>query len=474
MKKQSKIIIVAISLLLLVASCVGITAFADGEKGLTVVSQNVEYADNLHLHYAVYPENVDIDGLVLKVYAEDPTANADAKLLATVADHSEVVLSDANGVSYTCRAFKTPGVALKNMTARFYVQAVAKDGTESPIKSYSVAEYFNEMMFGADAEDIADYRDMLEAGDAAQRLLGYYPNDNKDDIPTNYAYVKVSDGAVVGGSNKGLYFKGDEISLVYNGSEDIKTWNLIGVDGNNVKTIAAGKSFTVTENVICVPSTEALPIRGSGVYAEHANTLTYDGITATDLKDNGRLVVGTGSPTFEGSGDENASVVVKDGNEALKLMNATSGSSAAYYALQSANGVYSKGYVFETDIYIESATSTRSNNAFLVFADALTTDTSANNTNTMILKAVDGKYQFVVSDVVADVEAGKWFTLRVEYENCNSSSGEIRYYINGEYIGNTVMKRATTSFKYIRVGLMEKGTCEVYLDNTCFMNLKYE
>ena len=255
MKKQSKIITIAISLLLLVASCVGITAFADGEKGLTVVSQNEEYADKLCLHYAVYPENVDVNGLVLEVYAEDPTANADAKLLATVADHSEVVLYDADGAEYVCRAFKTPGVALKNMTTKFFVQAVAEDGTKSPVKSYSVAEYFNEMMFGADAEDIADYRDMLEAGDAAQRLLGYYPNDNKNDVPTNYAYVKVTDGAVSGGSNKGLYLKGEELSLTYNGSEDIKTWNLIGIDGNNVKTIAAGKPFTVTENVICVPST---------------------------------------------------------------------------------------------------------------------------------------------------------------------------------------------------------------------------
>ena len=189
----------AISLLLLVATCVGITAFADGEKSLTVVSQNVEYADNLHLHYAVYPENVDIDGLVLNVYAEDPTVNENAQLLAEVSAYGELVLPDASGASYTCRAFKTPGVALKNMTARFYVQAVAKDGTESPVKSYRVAEYFNEMMFGADSEDIADYKKMLAAGDAAQRLLNYYPNDNKNDVPTNYAYVKVTDGAVSGG-----------------------------------------------------------------------------------------------------------------------------------------------------------------------------------------------------------------------------------------------------------------------------------
>lgn len=480
MKKHSKIIALALSLLMLVVACFGITVFAsdsegESEKSLAIISQNVAYSEKMYLYFAVYYENVDTEGLVVEVYSSNPVENSDAQLLETVTEHEEVVIPDvANDTSYTCRAFKTLGVALKNMSTKFYVQAVAKDGTKSAVKCYSVVEYFNEMMFGADAEEIAAYKKLLAAGDAAQYLLNYYPNDNKNDVATNYAYIKVTDGVVSGGSNKAVYLKGEELSLTYNGTEDIKTWNLVGVDGAVVKTIAVGKSFNVTESVICVPSTEELPIRGSGVYADNENTLTFAGVTATDIKDSGKFVVGTGSPTFEGTGDENASVVVKDGNNALKITNTTSSSSATYYALKSANGMSGGAYVFETDIYISSATSTRSGNAFIVFADAMNTSANYNSTHTTSLTVVDGKYQLSINgtDVATDIAAGEWFTYRIEYDNCSTAGGEVRHYVNGELIGKSSMKFATTSFQYIRIGLMDKSTCEVYLDNTCFMNLK--
>lgn len=477
MKKQSKIIALALSLLMLVVACVGITASAneveaEPEKSLAIISQNVSYSEKMYLYFAVYFENVDTDGLVLNVYSADPDKNADAQLLATVSEHEEVVISD-----YTCRAFKTPGVALKNLATEYFVQAVAEDGTESAVRRYSVVEYLNEMIFlSKNADEIAAYKKLLAAGDAAQYLLNYYPNDNENDVATNYAYVKVTDGIVTGEYKKGTYLVGEELSLTYTGSEEIKSWKLLDANGELVQHIAADKSFTVTESVLCVPSTEEPPVRGTGVYVDHAYTLNFADVTATDLKDSGRFVVGTGSPTFEGNGDENASVVLKEGDNALKLSNATSASSATYYALKSANGMYSGEYVFETDIYVASATSTRSNSAFMIIADALNTGANANNTPTMLLTVKDGVYKFVVNgtNVETEISTGEWFTLRVEYDNCNSVGGAIRYYVNGELIGTSGMKGATTSFQYIRFGLADKSTCEVYFDNICFMHLKYE
>ena len=479
MKKQSKIIALALSLLLLIVACVGITVSAtesESDKSLTIISQNVAYSEKMYLYFAVYSDGVDTEGLVLNVYSSDPDKNADAQLLATVTKHEEVVIPDAaNDTSYTCRAFATPGVALKNLATEFYVQAVALDGTKSPVRRYSVVEYLNEMIFTADsAEKIEAYEKILAAGDAAQYLLNYYPNDNKNDFATNYAYVKVTDGIVTGEYRKGTYLIGEEISLTYTGSEDIKSWQLLNRDGEVVAVIAAGKSFTVSESVICVPSTEAPPVRGTGLYSDNANTINYTGTTATALKDAGKFVVGSGSPSFEGSNDENASVVTKDGDSALKISNKTSSGSATYYALKSANGTSSGDYIFETDIYIESATSTRSNKGFLAFGDGKDAGNAANYTPTVIFTVDNGKYQIVVNgtSVATDIACGEWFNFRIEYDDCNTSGAAIRYYVNGTLIGTSKNKGATTAFGFIRVGLLDNSTCEVYLDNTIFMTIK--
>ena len=72
------------------------------------------------------------------------------------------------------------------------------------------------------------------------------------------------------------------------------------------------------------------------------------------------------------------------------------------------------------------------------------------------------------TSVATDIEAGKWFNFRVEYDDCGTKGAEIRYYVNGELIGTSANKGATTVFGYIRVGLLDNATSEVYLDNTYF------
>ena len=215
-------------------------------------------------------------------------------------------------------------------------------------------------------------------------------------------------------------------------------------------------------------STES--VRGSGEYADNEAALDFTDKTATDLNDTGRFTVGSGSATIDGSGNKNASVVHIGKDNALKFENAKSESTSSYYAIKSSNGTSSGDYVFETDVYVSAATSTRSNYAFLAISDGRLATENANYTPTVLFTVNNGKYQIVVNgtSVATDIACGEWFNFRVEYDDCNTKGAEIRYYVNGTLIGTSANKGATTAFQYIRVGLLDKSTSEVYFDNTYF------
>ena len=256
MKNYSKIIITVVSLVLLAVCAFGITVSAEGsegEKKLTVISQNVAYSEKMYLYYAVYPENVDVNGMVLNVYTENPDVNSNAAIVATVKNATDVTIS-GNGVDYNCRAFCTPGVALKNLSTVFYVQAVAFDGTKSAVKRYSVVEYLNEMIYTVtDSAKKAAYRDLLAAGDAAQLLLDYYPN-GKNDTATNYNYVKVVDGKISDGFKKGAYLTDSSIKITYTGTDSsFNGWKITSLENGTSETVAFADEVTIKESVIIEP-----------------------------------------------------------------------------------------------------------------------------------------------------------------------------------------------------------------------------
>ena len=492
MKKQSKIIALVLSLLLLVVACVGITAYAnegevESEKSLAIISQNVSYSEKMYLYFAVYFENVDTDGLVLNVYSADPDKNAGAELLATVTEHEEAVIPDvANGTSYTCRAFETPGVALKNLATEYFVQAVAKDGTKSAVRRYSVVEYLNEMIFlSKNADEIAAYKKLLAAGDAAQYLLNYYPNDNENDVATNYAYVKVTDGIVTGEYKKGTYLVGEEISLTYTGTEDIKSWKLLDANGELVAQIAVDKSFTVSKSVLCVPSNEEPPVRGTGVYANDANTLTFTNVTATQLSEmlldykNGSnnvykfsaassSAILTDKSTIDGTGNINASMGVVDNDNALKIQKSGL-SGESYYAIAS-DAVGSGKYVFETDIMIEGGRSDRSNDVIFTFYPSVS---GSNNTNAEIgvaqILEKDGVYTLKLgSSKSVEIKTGEWFNFRLEVEDTSSAGNAVRYYVNGELVYEKTNSLNTSVLRYMKIHTALDAIGTMYLDNTYF------
>ena len=211
-----KILIAALSLSLLMGAVFGITALAEngGAEKLAIISQNVSYEGQTHLYYAVHYENVTSpEKITLKVsYSLDDGSVA----TETVTASEEVILKDALGNEYVCRAFKTPGVDAKNYTTEFTVSATSENGTASDEKTYSVAEYCHEWLcyLSAAEEPTASQikiknaaESTLRYGTSIQALLGYYPDGNTDDYPENYSYLKVTDGS----------FEGSDHTFVLNG-----------------------------------------------------------------------------------------------------------------------------------------------------------------------------------------------------------------------------------------------------------------
>ena len=280
MKRNSKILVFILAFTLLIGSAFCFGALADEEpaKKLTVISQNVEYSDTLYLYYAVYPENVDTEGLKLEIYTSNPTGEATP--VATVTESTEVTITDTDSTEYVCRAFKSPGIALKDMSTQLYVKAVAADGTESSVRRYSVVEYFNEMSFTTEDEDkSAAYRDMLKAGDAAQLILNHYPNEDANDYASNYKYVTVTDGTLADGFDRGVYLTGTSVTPEYNGSDATNTgWTVENLMTGETEYVAFGSAITLDAHVSLTPTIKPYE-RGEGYYWNNqptgAKTVNY-------------------------------------------------------------------------------------------------------------------------------------------------------------------------------------------------------
>ncbi len=419
MKRNSKILvfILAFSLLIGSAFCFGAIADEEPTKKLTVISQNVEYSDTLYLYYAVYPENVDTEGLKLEIYTSNPTGEATP--VATVTESTEVTITDTDSTEYVCRAFKSPGIALKDMSAQLYVKAVALDGTESSVRRYSVVEYFNEMSFTTEDEDkSAAYRDMLKAGDAAQLILNHYPNDNANDYASNYKYVTVTDGTLADGFDRGVYLTGTSVTPEYNGGDATKTgWTVTNLSTGATEYVAFGSAIEVDAHVSLTPATKPYE-RGEGYYWNNlptgAKSYNYSG-TASEL--NGRDSTTT-----------NATGTHTDGSAHLeKIVDGGSGTEAwfryGYNRSELGNVSGATCNVLEFDFKTNNIYNER--NAFRL---------DGSDYIKMYLNSDGETYSFGVKDS-ARIKLDSWCNVRIEvYDSTTTKSDNIaKIYINNEY-----------------------------------------
>ncbi len=442
MKRHSRILVFILALTLLVGSAFCFSALADGgEKKLTVISQNVEYSDTLYLYYAVYPENVDTAGLKLEIYDANPTG--DANLLATVTESTEVTITDTDSTEYVCRAFKSPGIALKDMSTQLYVKAVAADGTESGVRRYSVVEYFNEMAFTTtDENKAAAYRDMLKAGDAAQLILNHYPNDNTNDYASNYKYVTVTDGTLADGFDRGVFLPDTSVTPAYNGSDATKTgWTVTNLSTGATEYVAFGSAIEIDAHISLTPATKAYE-RGEGLYwtnssLREGNSRAYDfNGTLSAGKLNGQNSTTTAEGTYT------------DGAATLKKLD----SSEVYF-------YYSHGNydTMCTDNELGVANATCHIYEFDYKISEIVDQTSlfriGNNDQIYVSMNSDGQTYSIGTKDTSSFVANEWINVRFEIYKGAGANGEnlIKIFVNNKYATTKTIATATTDSNYSRI-----------------------
>jgi hypothetical protein len=134
-------------------------------------------------------------------------------------------------------------------------------------------------------------------------------------------------------------------------------------------------------------------------------------------------------------------------------------------------------YVFETDMMIGYGSSSRSAREILqIFCsdrDNATESFGSSGIPGIRLKAtpVEGVVTYAITngtDIIKELEVGEWINVRYEFEDWSTVGSSIKVYVNGELAVDTVTKKTTTSFRWIRFWMPLDSASEIYLDNTYF------
>lgn len=239
MKKNTKILIFVLSLVLLIGAAMSVSA-AEETPAPEIMAKNVIYGANIRFQFAVdataYGEGKTV---TVKVYGADP-ANGATPVDTITAEYTDV--RDTNlGTDYAYIASSDVGISAIDFGREFWVVAEC-DGVAGSAFKYSVVEYFLERLY-ADADEItevqkAHYENSIRYGSSAQKVTG----DTKTNV-ADYRYILAKDGKVNGAEEGVMVLKGDALSFTYTGTDTegvLKYW----VDPTGNKTAVATASGT--------------------------------------------------------------------------------------------------------------------------------------------------------------------------------------------------------------------------------------
>ena len=140
--KLNKIVILALSCLLLVGAVIGISASAEETPAVQIKYKNIAYEGAIQVLYAVEAENIPTGGKVqMYFYDAEPTTDSIPSYVKDEYTEKELIIGEK-----TYHAFFSYGIAPKNMRAPIYAKAVIVDAegavvAESEISEYSVWQY---------------------------------------------------------------------------------------------------------------------------------------------------------------------------------------------------------------------------------------------------------------------------------------------------------------------------------------------
>ena len=250
--KALKLIVLALSLILIIGMAVGFAASAEEELSVEITKKNLSYGEQVQILFAVDDTNAGGKEIEILYYLDDPQSNPDAKAYKGVSYDKGYT---EGGVTYP--AFFTAAFPAKDIDKQVYAQAhIVDTDVYSEIVRYSVVEYLNKRLYVD--ENVTDNQkglcaSLLSYGAYAQKVLY-----NEDDDPYNdrtqfvdeMVYVSIEGGTLDGKYSTGVYYVGDKI-VPY--KEGAVMWNVEFTDaegntgfastGNDAYYTVAGRSF---------------------------------------------------------------------------------------------------------------------------------------------------------------------------------------------------------------------------------------
>jgi len=418
MKKHTRILALAISLLLLIGAVVGITVSAEDAVAPEIISYNVAHGNEFRFMFAVKADTVSGETLTLTVVDADG-AEADEVTLAgeALAAAQETV----NGVD--CYVIATnKGVAAKDMADQYYITVEDGDAAAAAVR-YSLAEYCFQRLYKDGIVNAAEgtkdyarkqlYLDTLAYGASAQSVLvNWADNDaDADETPlSDYYYVYVEDGTVDGTYSAGIYTGETTVTLNYTGAEAIKGWKGVNADGT-ATMYANGDSVTVTEHTVFT-TVESAP--GFGKYAALADDFTD-------------------STLWSGNG----TIVNENGNDYLNIY-ASSGSTLFGITNPTTDEGNGNKYVLEYDFRMNKVGAT--NNIFTYSRVQVNTASGVSGIlaeSDRIVYGVDAEGNYYVrtqTGTIVNIEVGAWYTFRQEIVHYPAvGKGKVSVYLNDVY-----------------------------------------
>ncbi|MBO5206105.1 MAG: hypothetical protein J6C09_00810, partial [Clostridia bacterium] len=148
MKAKSKILVIALSLCLLVASVIGITVSANDETTPEIAGMNFSYEDSTYIWYAVKATaNVTAENTTMSLYNDAKcTDPLQENIVGSIGDAS--MLGDGDYI-----VFKAHGLKAKDITKVIYAKATS-NGVDSAIVEYSLAEYLLERLYVSERQGL--------------------------------------------------------------------------------------------------------------------------------------------------------------------------------------------------------------------------------------------------------------------------------------------------------------------------------
>ncbi len=208
----TKALFVLLVFLTITVSVSGISLGAEPEDMLNIAGCNLSFESDTHLMYAVKSADPNVKLLVwLEPQSNYIAGSEDAELAPQT--YRETI----GDTDYT--VFKYTGLAAKQMTDDVYVRAYIpeSDGNHSygTVYKYSILQYaYNKLgktgRTTSNENLISMLFEMLDFGAAAQKYNEY----KTDRLATDtFVEIKLSEGTLPDGFNKGLYKVGDNVSL---------------------------------------------------------------------------------------------------------------------------------------------------------------------------------------------------------------------------------------------------------------------